>query len=903
MAKNRKRRPTVTKAPMGRNLSGAVVTGAEASAAGTGIAIATTSAATPLPRDTFPYAFGPGIALLPAPLDPVRQDSGRAEPRISEYDVSWNLPDAGNRHRLVPWKTLRDAADHIPLFRRCIEIRKNETVSIGWDITVSKRAVQTARRADPEKAAADVESDLRKRLDPEIDRCEQFWQMPDKGNGYTFSEWLGQFLEEHYVLDALAIYPRYTFGGDLFSLEILDGSTIKPLLDNRGGRPAPPYPAYQQIVHGFPRGEFTADTVIDPDSGSTALHGGYQSDQLIYIRRAVRTWTPYGYSAVEQALNDGDLYMRRYQWLKSEYTDGVMPAGWLRYTGSDGWSPTQLLEYERDFNDFYSGNTANRKRFRILPPGVEPAESQDVAERYKPEYDLHLIKLLCGHFDTGIAELGFTEAKGLGSAGYHEGQADVQERTATLPMLRWLSSLLTDISRQHLGMPQELEFRFLGLEQEDEAAADAVADARVASGRMTYNEDRDRQGLPRYTFPEADMPIVKTGRGVIFLEGASELAPPGEMVTPLSAPDRTDADGNGIADSDQEPPPGEAPAPPGQDEESQPPEPAAPGAAKAELGAFQRWASKRSPQSAGRRPFMCKVLTKDDAPDLADDPRIVFAPASGADPKAGAPGPSTWTGWGPDLEAVAYWAPRLQSAMKHSVDADQLAERWLSARITTKAATDQVQQVTADTGSTEQYQGDQDALAWLEAAGISVTAALALVSGIHAAGYLIGERSATAALLGSSADWTGFRPGQAVRSMSVQALGGLRDLTDSMSATLHKMAAGRLRKIAKVLALALRKGSDTKTLARDLAAVLDDEAWARAVATTEVTRASSSGALDAYRAQGVTHLKWLTEQDRLVCITCQDNEDAGPVAIGTPFPSGDLMPPAHPSCRCAPLPA
>src|SRR5690348_12439909 len=246
MARNRKRRPAAAKSAMARNLNGAVVTTAPATGA-TGVT-APTGIAVPLPRDTFPYAFGPGIALQPAPLDPVRRDTGRAEPRISEYDVSWNLPDAGNRHRLVPWKTLRDAADHIPLFRRCIETRKNETVAIAWDITVSKRAVQTAQRADPGKPRADVEEDLRRRLDPEIDRCEKFWQMPDVGNGYTFAEWLGQFLEEHYVLDALAIYPRYTYGGDLYSLEILDGSTIKPLLDNRGGRPAPPHPAYQQIV-------------------------------------------------------------------------------------------------------------------------------------------------------------------------------------------------------------------------------------------------------------------------------------------------------------------------------------------------------------------------------------------------------------------------------------------------------------------------------------------------------------------------------------------------------------------------------------------------------------------------------------------------------------------------------
>jgi hypothetical protein len=89
---------------------------------------------------------------------------------------------------------------------------------------------------------------------------------------------------------------------------------------------------------------------------------------------------------------------------------------------------------------------------------------------------------------------------------------------------------------RHLGMPPALKVTILGLESVDEAAADAVALARVISGRMTINEDRARQGVSAYDFPEADMPMVQLGRGVIFLDGASELAPAGEMVAPPQAP-------------------------------------------------------------------------------------------------------------------------------------------------------------------------------------------------------------------------------------------------------------------------------------------------------------------------------------------------------------------------------
>lgn len=513
--------------------TGGRVRSAEEVIAATGMARPGELTAVPLPRDTFPYSFGPGTPLYPAPLDPTRRDSGRPEPRLWEYPVSWNLPSATDSARLVPWKILRDAA-LLPLIRDCIRVRKNEVLDLEWDITLSKRAVAAAQRAQPGVSRLDVETQLLDQLAGEIERAVHFWQTPDPGNGYTFVEWLSQALEEHLVLDAIAIYPRRTLGGDLYSLEVLDASTVKPLLDHRGGRPQPPQPAYQQILHGFPRGEFTADVSdmggdADPEQPGAQLvvPGGYAADQLIYIRREVRSHTPYGLSAVEQSLSDIDLWMKRVGWMRSEYTDGVMPSGWLlnEQTGSNVWSPQQIAEYERALNDYLSGNTQARMRYRVLPPGLKPHEtSVGEAERYKPDYDLHLMKLVVAHFDLNITELGFTEAKGLGGDSLHEGQADALDRKATRPTLKWLASILTGISRAHLGLPAELEFRWLGMDEDEGGEEEQQLVALQQSGSLTWNELRDQLGRPRYTFPEADKPALVSGGTITFLEGAEQRA-------------------------------------------------------------------------------------------------------------------------------------------------------------------------------------------------------------------------------------------------------------------------------------------------------------------------------------------------------------------------------------------
>lgn len=562
------------------------------------------SAATPLPQWDPRVPFGPGLPIRPSAIDPLRPDSGRPEPRLYEYQVSANLPGSGQR--LLPWKVLRDAADGVGLVRRCIEIRKAHLANADWAVRISKpalgRAVADAGDTVDRKT---VEQDMRARLAPFIARAEDFMRVPDRGNGLPFGDWLGSLLEEHFVLDAIAIYPRRTRGGDLFSLEIVDGSTIKPLLDHRGARPLPPSPAFQQILHGFPRGEFVAsvETIADTNGGQVStIPGAYRSDELVYRRRNVRSWTPYGYSSVEQSLVDAETWLRRIGWIKSEYTDGVMPSGWLKVlagTEAAGWTPAQLVEYEQVLNGFLSGNTAERHRFKILPPGLEPDDRPDVADKYKPDYDLFLLKLVASHFDVTPAELGFMESGGLGGASYHEGQEDVQDRKGTRPLESWVAEVISELLHVQLDLPDELEFAFLGEESEDEAAAEEVADQRIKRGGSTLNEDRDRQGVARYTFPEADIPFVLTATGPVFLDGLIEK----QQQEADAAAEAAKVKAAALAAGPPPGAPGTAPTKPKLAAERS----ADPVKKADELAAFRRYLT-----NGKTRPFVAEHLTKDD---------------------------------------------------------------------------------------------------------------------------------------------------------------------------------------------------------------------------------------------------------------------------------------------------
>ena len=841
----------------------------------------------PLPRTEPQVPFGPGVPLIPAAIDPLRPD-GRTEPRFNEYPVTSNLPGVGDR--LVPWKVLRDAADAGGLPRRCIEIRKAEVTTLDWAVTITKEAVEAAQAAS-DRPRAEVEQELRQRLSSEIVRCTQFWQKPDPGQDENFAEWVGKVLEEHFVLDAIAIYPRLTYGGDLYALEVLDGSTIKPLRDHRGGRPLPPNPAFQQILWGFPRGEFVADV----DDGGEVI-GGYRADQLVYKRRNVRAHTPYGYSAVEQALEDVDVWLRRRKWIRDEYTEGTVPAGFVKNSGQTSWTPSQLKEYETDLNDAYGGSTSSRHRLRVLPPGFDIETPDDFGEKYKPEYDLFLIKLLAAHFDTTIAELGFTETGGLGSTGWHEGQAAVQQRKATLPTLRWLQQLLTAISRSHLRMPPELEFRFLGLEEEDEASADEVARQRVVWGRMTLNEDRDRMGQPRFDFPEADMPMVMTSRGVILLAGASQRGEPGATVGVEK--DEAAAAGSAAADTDAAADDGEEP---GDDAETDDGGDGSADAVKTELAAYRRW-SRRNPNPS--RPFQFQVVTKADAPDLAYAP-VVFATPGGDDRPKGEP--VSWPGWHRDQETATVWGDRLKQSLGQAVDCERLAERWLAREL--------VKADEPDPAAVETYQQPPEddttdewavalAVAFLVAQGIAFTAPLATaLAGIWAEGWAIGDAAARAVLAGrrrARFAWSIGDDQAARQTLTVAMSDALQAFLDRSRSTVPAIADRRLRVFARVLADAKARGLTSKQLAQALRDALQDDAWVRMVALTELTRASAEAARATYTAAGISSWRWATEPG--ACPICTANEEAGPRVIGEAWPDGSQAPPAHPHCRCYVLP-
>jgi hypothetical protein len=496
----------------------------------------------PLPRDPLlaSVPFAPGMPLIPGSLNPLGE-RGRPDPRRFEFLVAQNINVSENR--LVPFKTLRAAADQIDILRRCIEVRKAKIAGLKWDIVISEAATE---RIISEAGGNHLRAmaDAREKFMPEIGRLRKFWETPDPANGLAFIDWLNMAMEEIDVLDAWAIWPQSTVGGDIRGLQILDGSTIKPLLDDRGMRPSADIgPAFQQILYGFPRSEFNA--TIDDE----AADGEFTSDELAYLVRNRRANSVYGYSPVERALPLADIYLRRQQWLRSEFTDGTMPKSYLELPESVNLTAEQIRAYENIYNDDLAGQTEQRNRLRIMVPGGKLNFEEGYSEKFNDAIDNYLITSITGHFGVLPTEIGFSAKTGLGGSGHQAGEAEAAETIGITPTARWISQMISALSYRWLGMPRELEFRLAASERSNTELTAKRDDIRKRNGTITVNESRSEMGLPLLDTPEADMPMLVSGQSVFVFTpegmvaagtslsetGATEA--PAETVEPTAAQD------------------------------------------------------------------------------------------------------------------------------------------------------------------------------------------------------------------------------------------------------------------------------------------------------------------------------------------------------------------------------
>ena len=249
------------------------------------------------------------------------------------------------------------------------------------------------------------------------------------------------------------------------------------------------------------------------------------------------------------------------------------------------------------------------------------------------------------------------------------------------------------------------------------------------------------------------------------------------------------------------------------------------------------------------------------------------------------------------MTLAAIYQGRVAAALEAAVPAAALAAAWYASN---------PPQHQDDGGR----QGDEPtaaelavASAFLAAAAVEAALAAALIAvlrGLWAEGWLLGQASAESLVTGDPADWRGWAPGDATAAQSA-ASAQLGEFLAGQSGVAEGIAATHADHLAGVLASATAQGRDEQELTAQLNAALGDPDAAIVIAHTEMCRAQFHSAHCIYRADGVDFVDVITMNDNRVCAICEGLQDANPHDIRS-FGIGDLLP-VHPLDRCVAVPA
>lgn len=428
-----------------------------------------------------PAWFGAGQPLIP-------QAQESTVGRRFDYPVYYNINQIPRAGEPISFASLRGLADNCDILRGVIETRKDQVERQDWLIRV-KRIESESFKPKP--------TDEQKTRAAEITK---FFMSPDKET--DFAGWIRQILEDMFVIDAVSVYKRRDRVGRLYSLEVLDGATIMPLLNDDGRTPIAPNPAYQQILKGIPANDLTQPS-IDGDV--------FTKDELIYKRHNPRSNKIYGYSQVEQIVLTVNVAIRRQLFQLDYYAEGSTPDSFG--TLPKEWTNQQIVDFQTSFDAMLAGNSAMRRRLKFMPEAFKYQETK--ATPMADEYDEWLARLIC--FIFSISPQPFVKQMNRATADTaHEASLD----EGLAPILKRLKSFINQIISTEFNSP-DLEFAWEDDREQDAKLAAEIRQNDVKLGLRSIDDAREDMGEDPMGGAFA-IPMVLTATGYVAIKSPEE---------------------------------------------------------------------------------------------------------------------------------------------------------------------------------------------------------------------------------------------------------------------------------------------------------------------------------------------------------------------------------------------
>ncbi|WP_427135878.1 phage portal protein [Pseudarthrobacter sp. S9] len=326
---------------------------------------------------------------------------------------------------------------------------------------------------------------------------------------HSWDEWLSLWIDNLLTFDSGPLYRRRNRDGKIIGLEIVDGSTIYPLIDDHGRRPQAPAPAYQQVIKGQASVDFTAEDIT-------------------YARFRPQTDSPFGMAPLEAIMMTVNTDMR-FQWhLLQMFTEGSIPGGFMEVP-PDVNSADQVAEWQDYWDATFMGDQSIVHKLVAVPAGAKFTGTAPAA--FDPEFPKYLAIKVAGAFGVVPQDLGLTDDVNRATG---ETQTDTQFRVNTLPWVRFVETIVTRYLQHDLGLPVQVKLN-TGRDKEDRLTEAQAHKVYIEMGMESPDEARESiLGLPVDNERPVPRGLILPRQGFVPL--VSLLAISGKVDTETKAP-------------------------------------------------------------------------------------------------------------------------------------------------------------------------------------------------------------------------------------------------------------------------------------------------------------------------------------------------------------------------------
>ena len=299
-------------------------------------------------------------------------------------------------------------------------------------------------------------------------------------------------------------------------LPVWCANTIKPIIDNTGGRPGPPQIAYTQFIAG-------------------TAYKGFKADQLFYRPFNPRVWCTYGQSPVEDIFRAAIFYGMHDAYVQRYFSEGNIPES-AALTDKDqtgNLDAAKMLEWETVVEEA-AGSSERRRQLRMLPPWIRDVKTLKPELGFNKELWESIVRVMCVRM--GIPSHLFTSQTNRATA------EEINEVLYDAP-LRHDFMMYKRVFDSILGWSgyEELEWGWKKTQDWSQAAVDGIRDL-VDSGIMTKEYAADIFGIedqPSGDIETEAVPSSGSAADPASYGGPDPNAPPASpapSVAPLGAP-------------------------------------------------------------------------------------------------------------------------------------------------------------------------------------------------------------------------------------------------------------------------------------------------------------------------------------------------------------------------------